>query len=210
MSSVATPVTFSQEIRAATGAAHGTAQISQFMGELFRGAMEPARYANLVAQNYHIYRAIEAAGEAMRSDPVGSAFVFDELSRLEKVEADLEHFLGADWRLNIAPVSATAEYVNRITTASQWSGGYVAHHYVRFLGDLSGGQHIAKVVDRNLKLEGAGLASFDFTAIPDHDAFKNEYRRRLDVANWNAEERKRILGEIFAAYEYSTAILREL
>lgn len=210
MSSVASPVTFSQEIRTATGAAHGTAQNSQFMGDLFRGAMEPSRYANLVAQNYYVYRAIEAAGESMRNDPVGSAFVFDELSRIEKVERDLEYFLGEDWRTKIGPVSATAEYVERIATASQWSGGYVAHHYVRFLGDLSGGQHIAKVVDRNLKLQGGGLASYDFTAIPDHDAFKNEYRRRLDVANWNAEERVRILDEIFAAYEYSTAILREL
>ncbi len=78
----------------------------------------------------------------MRDDPVGAPFVDDRLTRLPAIVADLEAIYGAGWRDEIAPSEATATYVARLEEVCPTLGRRlrVAHHYVRYLGDLSGGR----------------------------------------------------------------------
>jgi heme oxygenase len=79
------------------------------------------------------------------------------------------------------------------------------------MGDLSGGQFIGRVVRRVLGIdETNGAAFYDFPGVPDAKAFKEEYRRRLDAAPWDADERARIIDEIHRAYRHNTAVLAAL
>jgi len=92
-----------------------------------------------------------------------------------------------------------------------WPGGFVAHHYTRYLGDLSGGQHVAGVVRRVLAMDDSSGTSFHtFADIPDAGAFKAEYRRRLDEAPWDEDERDRVVDEIRIAYHHNTRVLAML
>ena len=92
-----------------------------------------------------------------------------------------------------------------------WPGGFVAHHYTRYLGDLSGGQFLARAIERQLGLDPrTGTAFYDFSAVGDLTAFKDAYRLRLDAAPWSAEEKTRIVNETALAYDLNTEVLVEL
>lgn len=207
MTAAVTETSFSEELRKATGRSHGDAQHSPFMSALFAGELDSARYANLVAQYFYIYGALEERAAALHETPA-AAFIDPGLTRIPAIEADLRHFLGAGWRSEIRPLVTTLEYVGRILDATPEQ--FVAHHYVRYLGDLSGGQHIAKVIKKQFELEGAGLAFYDFSPLGDLDAFKGSYRASLDSTGWNANERRTVIDEALRAYDLNTRLLQEL
>jgi heme oxygenase len=204
--------TFSALLRARTQTDHDRAERSGYMAQLLDGALSRERYAEMVAQLWFVYRTLEAASDGMRDDRVAGGFVVDELSRLDALEADLEILLGATWSDRIAPLAATEAYCDRLQDVCfTWPGGFVAHHYTRYLGDLSGGQVIGAVVRRVYGLErGPGASFYEFPAIPDRTSFKADYRARLDAAPWNLEEQEQVVEEIAKAYACNVAVLDEL
>src|SRR3954447_9267237 len=113
------------------------------MQAMLGGKLAISGYSDMVAQHYFAYVVLEEAAEVMREHPIAGKFVFDSLLRTKALEKDLEHLLGAGWRDRIEPNGATKEYVARIREVCfDWPGGYIAHSYTRYLGDLSGGQVI--------------------------------------------------------------------
>lgn len=203
---------FSEQIRTASWGAHEAAAGGPFMRNLLAGNLERARYAALVAQHYFAYAVLEDAARAHAADPVAGAFVFPELERLPALEADLAFLLGAQWRTQIAPTAATAAYCARMRDVCfGWPGGFVAHHYVRYLGDLSGGQLIRRRVEQAYGLaDHDGVRFYVFDRILDGGAFKARYRGLLDAAPWSEDEQQRITGEILAAYACNTRVLVDL
>ncbi len=209
MTQVQIELPFSQQIRAATAHSHEAAQATGFMSALFAGRVDRRRYARYVAQNRFIYEALDRAGTALQNDATTGAFIDSRLDRLPSVDADLEHLLGNAWQSSLTPLTSTRRYVEAIAHASTWPGGYVAHHYVRYLGDLSGGQHIARIVKKTFGFEDDGVRGFAFP-IDDLAAFKESYRQRLDDAPWGVQERNWIVEEILNAYDLATEMLHDL
>jgi heme oxygenase len=131
--------------------------------------------------------------------------------RLPSLEADLQFLLGDGWQDAIRPIPATIAYCERIReVGASWPGGFVAHHYVRYLGDLSGGQMIAKVIKRACGLDEDGVRFYTFDKVTDPTTFKNNYRACLDRAPWSNEERQRIIAEALVAYDFNTRMLQDL
>ena len=208
MSSV---TTFSTAVRERSTSAHSSSEGSGFMSELLKGDGTLDDYIALVVQHYFIYVALEAAAENMRLDPVASAFVTDSLTRLPAVEADLTALLGADWLDQIEALPATQRYVDRINAiGSTWAGGFIAHHYTRYLGDLSGGIFIGRVMQRRFGLDDGGVTFYQFDDIADPTVFKNAYREQLDAVTWDAEERERVIEEVLLAYQFNTEVFEDL
>jgi heme oxygenase len=204
--------TFSEQLREASWAAHERAADTAFMRALLAGELPIERYAELTAQQYLAYLVIEEAARTMAADPVAAAFVHPALHRVPALEADLHFLLGAEWRARVAPNAATQTYVARLREVCfDWPGGFVAHHYVRYMGDLSGGQFIRRVVRRNYDLEGLdGTSFYDFSALDDLDRFKQGYRQCLDRAPWSVDEQRRVVDEILLAYQLNTDVLDAL
>ena len=78
------------------------------MADLMDGQLSQASYAELVAQLFFVYSALESAADTMRDDQVAGPFVSDELRRGPALAADLQCLIGADWETRIAPSAATA------------------------------------------------------------------------------------------------------
>lgn len=211
MTTTATTVPFSELLRSTTGRAHSAAQHSPIIGELFSGKLQKERFAELTAQYFAIYSVLEEAGEAMKDDPVAGSFVRSELARKAALEADLAFFLGDNWRDRLSIREATNRYIDRLREVGFTSPGqFIAHHYVRYLGDLSGGQMIGKMVAKSLSLEEEGTSFYRFANIADPDAFKNDYRAKLDALVLSDEERTLIVNEALLAYDLNTAVLAEV
>ncbi len=203
---------FSAALRSATWADHREAERSAYLDALLAGQLTRDGYAAMVAQHYFAYAVLEEIAEAMRDDPVAAPFAHDGLTRMPALVADLEFLLGDDWPDRIAASASTREYCARMRAASHdWPGGFVAHHYTRYLGDLSGGQYIASAVEQIYGLpDRSGVRFYDFDAIGDLALFKARYRHLLDTAPWDENERHRITAEVSAGYRLNAAVLTEL
>lgn len=205
------PVSFSAAVRARSAGAHSSSEGADFMSDLMRGEGSREDYVALVAQHWFIYEALEAAAARVSGDPVASRFLSDKLTRLPALEADLEYLIGDDWRSRISPLPTTARYVARIAeVGASWPGGFVAHHYTRYLGDLSGGQFIARVMSRRFGFETNGIGFYVFDDIADPAAFKDVYREQLDAVPWDAAERERVIDEVLLAYRFNTDLFVDL
>jgi heme oxygenase len=202
---------FSQALRERTRTGHNDSEGATFMDDLMSGRGSRDDYIALVAQHYFIYEALEAAAEAMRLDADAAAFITPQLTRLPALEADLGFLLGDDWRDAIAPLPTTVRYVDRIrTVAATWSGGFIAHHYTRYLGDLSGGQIIRTLMQRQFGFETNGVGFYLFDQIAKPKEFKDVYRSQLDRVTWSAEERERVIDEVMIAYRFNTELFVDL
>jgi heme oxygenase len=205
-------LSFSERIKAASWTAHRHAEESPFVHSLLSGELSREEYARLVAQHYFVYDALEAGALVMAEDAVAGPFVHPALARVPSLEADLAYLLGDDWRVQIKPTDATTAYCNRLREiVTTWPGGFVAHHYVRYMGDLSGGQVIRRVVQRAYELEdNQGAAFYVFDGIEDRAEFKAHYRSLLDAAPWSNDEQERIIAEVLAGYEYNSTMMESL
>jgi len=182
------------------------------MSDLMTGKGTREDYIALVAQHYFVYEALEAAAVAFADDPIAAPFLSDQLTRLPALEADLSFLLGDGWRDAVAPLPTTVRYVDRINqvAAERWAGGFVAHHYTRYLGDLSGGQAIRRVMQRQFGFETNGVGFYLFDQIASPKEFKDTYREQLDTAGWDEAERERVIDEVLAAYRLNTELFDDL
>ena len=98
--------------------------------------------------------------------PGDPSFVNDPaLPRFASIVADLTALGASDWEVNHPPLSTTTDYTDRITAVSDELPRHIAHHYTRYLGDLSGGQSIAKRVADHYGATPDQLSFYRFDAI---------------------------------------------
>ncbi|MGJ8720727.1 MAG: heme oxygenase (biliverdin-producing) [Salinibacterium amurskyense] len=205
-------IPFSQALRERTWSSHGDSEGADFMKDLMTGKGTRDDYIALVAQHYFIYEAIEAAADQFSTDPIAAPFITSQLTRLPAIEADLEFLIGADWRDQITALPTAAAYAARVreVAAQNWAGGFIAHHYTRYLGDLSGGQIIRTIMQRQFGFETNGVGFYLFDEIAKPKEFKNTYRDQLDAVEWDDAERDRVIEEVLAAYQFNTDLFIDL
>ncbi len=203
---------FSAELRAATWNHHERAADSTFLDALVAGEVDRLGYADMVAQHYFVYLVLEEAAGVMGADRVVNGLVSPSLTRLPAIKLDLRDLLGDDWPRQVRPNGATEAYCQRLReTCFTWPGGFVAHHYTRYLGDLSGGQYLRRRVAQALQLsDDVGTRFYVFDEIADVEAFKVAYRQRLDSLPWDEAERAAIVNEVTLAYQLNMDVLAEL
>ena len=205
----ATREKFSSAMKRQTWQDHDAAEYTAYMQALLEGKLTRDEYADMVSQHYFAYLVIEDAAEKLKDDPIAGRFVSDGLTRVPALERDLEFLLGPDWRDRIEPNEGTQEYVARLQEVIyDWPGGFVAHHYTRYLGDLSGGQVIRVAAERTYELKDhKGAEFYVFPGIPDYKAFKIDYRDALDAAPWDEAEQAKVIDEVLIAYRLNAKVL---
>jgi heme oxygenase len=213
LDATATGTPFSTLIRVASHEQHTEAETSSFMGDLLGGRLGVEAYARYTEQLWFVYRALEDAAGMLRDDPVTGPFVRPELMRTAELARDLAHLRGDGWHTGLTALPATAAYAARITEcAHEWPAGYVAHHYTRYLGDLSGGQIIRDTAEKTwgFTRKGDGVRFYVFEQIANPAAFKREYRALLDAVNADDLEKQRVVEECRRAFGFNSAVFREL
>ncbi|MFI6561288.1 heme oxygenase (biliverdin-producing) [Streptomyces sp. NPDC050534] len=205
--------TFSTTIRTASHEQHAEAETSTFMSDLLGGRLGVDAYARYTEQLWFVYEALESGAERLAPDPVAGPFVRPELYRLAALERDLEHLRGSGWRARLSALPATRAYAARVREcAERWPAGYVAHHYTRYLGDLSGGQIIRGRAEKTwgFARKGDGVRFYVFEQIANPAAFKRSYRELLDAVPADDLEKQRMVTECKRAFALNTAVFRAL
>lgn len=202
---------FATRLRTHTQEAHTRAESAGFMNDLMGGAGSTEDYVALLGQYYFIYDALERSGERFRTDSVGRNFVDDALLRNESIAADLHFFLGGGWRETLNALPATSAYVATLDAlVARGSAEFVAHHYLRYLGDLSGGQIIRVMVQRHYGIPDEGLSFLRFPRVEKPKTYKDSYRVALNEAPWTEKDHNDFIAEVDYAYGLNYELFTEL
>ena len=201
-------VALSTAMREGSMAEHQAAEDSAFMSELLAGRVNEQGYGDYLLRLRTVYAAMEETVRAHAADPIVAAVADTALERLAAIDADLEHWLPEGPRTVDSP--AAAAYRERVLAAGAWGGLLAAHHYTRYLGDLSGGQAIGRILDRAFELDGAGIAFYDFPEIAKPKIYKDGYRARLDALGLSDAEIARVVDEVKVAFRLNQALFTEL
>ena len=138
------------------------AENTSFVASFLRGVVDESKYRQLVANFYFIYHALETEVEKNKDNPFVGPMRLNGLSRHDALIKDCQYFYGDDWREKIYPTEETQRYVNRIhEVAKENPELLIAHHYTRYMGDLSGGQILKGIAQKALDLKDDGLAFFE-------------------------------------------------
>ncbi|EST23732.1 heme oxygenase (biliverdin-producing) [Streptomyces roseochromogenus] len=204
---------FAALIRTASHEQHMDAETSTFMTDLLGGRLGVTGYARYTEQLWFVYEALESGAGRLAVDPVAGPFIRPELLRLPALERDLTHLRGTGWRATLSALPATRAYADRVRAcAERWPGGYVAHHYTRYLGDLSGGQIIRDRAEKTwgFAKRGDGVRFYVFEGVANPAAFKRSYRELLDSIRVDDLEKQRVIAECKRAFALNTAVFRAL
>uniref|UniRef100_A0A3Q2PDW5 heme oxygenase (biliverdin-producing) n=1 Tax=Fundulus heteroclitus TaxID=8078 RepID=A0A3Q2PDW5_FUNHE len=204
----------SEMLAAGTKESHTKTEISQLGRDFYRGIVKKDILKKGIEALYFIYSAMEDELERNKDHPYIAPIYFPtELYRREALAKDLQYFYGADWESLISPSAATKLWVKRIHEVGKKDPGMlVAHCYVRYIGDLSGGHLLNNVAKKVLRLPstGEGLKFYQFEGITSHKGFKQLYRSKLNEVDAEMETKMSIVEEANRAYGYSLKVIAEL
>jgi heme oxygenase len=198
-------------LRDATRDEHVRTESSPFVTALMGGGLDRSAYTALLQQSHLFYAVLEEAGERWRGDAVIGEFVTDALTRKDALEKDLAWLSGPRWRTGLAALPATQRYVDRLRQVCFSSrSAFVAHHYTRYLGDLSGGQIIRSKLRSIYGFTEDGVRFYIFDGIAKPKVFKDTYRALIDAVPWDAGERAELIAEANEAFRLNRGVFDDL
>jgi heme oxygenase len=190
------PVSVVTALYLRTKTLHLEAERSGIIRDLLRGNAHRDGYTLLLRNLLPAYRAMEQGLARHRKTPGIGALANFRFDRAPAIESDLAALCGEAWQHDIPLLPAGDRYARRITEAAQGNGArLIAHAYTRYLGDLSGGQILQRLLERSLALRPAELSFYDFPRYPDLAALKATYRDALDRAGALAGEQDAVVEE---------------
>ena len=196
-------VPLSTLLRERTAAAHADAESAPFPLALSQGRVTAAGVVGLLQRLLPLYDALEQTGMGWVDDPDIGPLLVPGLERTERLRSDLASLGAATTTASVAALG----YASRVRdVGSRSAPAYLAHHYTRYLGDLSGGQIINHALVTHLGLE---LSFFAFPELRG-PAVKRDYRAHLDSLAWSPRRQEEAVIEADLAFRFNQALAAEL
>ena len=204
-------MSFSVDLKEGTKESHSAAENTKFVASFLRGVVDYEEYRKLLTNFYYVYDTMEQRIRETE-DPMVQAVRSEALERKEGIERDLEYYYGADWKEKQIPSEACNKYCHRLNeVAEQNPYLLVAHHYTRYIGDLSGGKILKEITARVLNPpEGKGLDFYEFPSIPDAKLFKQNYRACLDNLGTDTSQENALITEANYAFRLNMYMFDEI
>lgn len=203
----ASPAGFVVALREGTRDLHDRAERTGVIRALLRGATTRHAYALYLRNLEPAYRALERGLERHQERPLVGVVARPALYRANALAADLERLAGPGWRDDLLLLPAGNRYRERIEAIADTADELlVAHAYVRYFGDLSGGQILKRLLGRTLGLGPAELQVYAFPGIDDPAGFKDGLRLALDGAAHQVADIGPLLEEASRAFALTIAV----
>jgi heme oxygenase len=198
----------SAQLRQATASEHKQVETRSFVSDLMGGQLGLDAYAIYLAQLARVYLALE---ERAPDGDATSPLYSPALCRSSSIHADLVALGHPEWQDTVPCLPATIRYAMHLRNLGDNAAlRHLAHHYTRYLGDLSGGQVIAAMLRRHYGASDSQLTFFAFDAIDNLVQFKRAYREALDGLVLSADELEILTSEAQLAFGLNSAVFDDL
>lgn len=181
------------------------------MQSMLSGGLRRPEYCLLLRSLREIYRALEDGLRSRATHPEVACIVSPALYRQVALEQDLRALHGEAWLEELSPASTATAYADQLGhLARDRPALLVAHAYVRYLGDLNGGQSLRRIVSESLELaDGVGTAFYDFGAPERVAEHTRSFRAGLDELSPRVDQRS-IVEEAKRAFLLHQSLFDEL
>jgi len=196
-------------LKTETRSLHALAERSGVMADLLHGRLRLADYCALLRNLQAIYAALEAG---LDRHPADGRLWRPELRRLPALEQDLDRLHPGAWRTELPLMPAAAAYVARLAVLAQTAPRLLlAHAYLRYLGDLHGGQMLARLIGQQFGLAGDdGTAFYTFGEPAQVEALKRDFRAGLDALDLTPQQADTFVAEACDAFRLHQQLFDEL
>ena len=208
-----------ERLRLETRALHAATERTGAMAALLAGRLPRGGYVAMLCSLQAIYAALEATLQVHAGSAAVSTLHAGPLHRAGPLAEDLAALHGPAWADEVPLAEAAMGYVARLqalqtAAASAAAPMLVAHAYVRYLGDLHGGQVLQRLVGRHYGLSddaGApGTRFYDFGATPQVLALRQQLRAALGSLPFGEAEQDVVVAEACWAFEQHQRLFTEL
>jgi heme oxygenase len=201
-----------ETLRATTWPHHRAVEANAFVRALLKGELDGRSYCLMLRSLHDIYAALEAALDQQSGHPVLCVTRDARLRRTAHLVDDLQVLHGKHWAIELTAQPAAEEYAHRLAWLARTRPELLlAHAYVRYLGDLSGGQAIQRVVNRALGLrDGQGARFHDFGNRDEVAELAREFRAGLAAVNDADASHADIAREATWAFDIHARLFNEL
>jgi heme oxygenase (biliverdin-producing, ferredoxin) len=191
---------------------HAEAERSGVMGDLLRGRIGARTYFALLRNLFAIYSSLEPALDRACAEPGLAWLRAPALRRAGSLKLDLDHLHSGRWQDDLVTEAATGTYTERVEAlAAAAPRRLAAHAYVRYLGDLYGGQALRKVVQKRFGLDGIeGTRFYDFGPPVEVERLRRDFRAGLSNLPVTTAEQDAIVAEARWAFGMHRALFVEL
>jgi len=167
-----------------TAEVHAEAENQPFIKSIFAGNVNKDKYTSYVYQLMNLYSLLETYGD--------DHFIFhgmEDLKRKKAAEMDWVELVGdSKWDHILNP--STVNYLNYLSTIKNDPKKLLAHIYVRHMGDLFGGQMLAKLLP----------GSNNMYKFQDISKLIGQVRSKIDVS---------LADEAIVAFRHNIAMVKE-
>lgn len=189
------------------GKAHHQAEGMDFSRSLLNGQATPQQLAALIRALLPAYDLLEQRAPALAAGLNSRRIPWQDLAR----RAALEHDIAKLASLPATPASpAAAAWLERLQQLSDEAPHrLMAHVYVRYGGDLSGGQQLAEQANAILQAQGLPALRFWSFSQPIAD-LKARLHDGFECLELNDQQEEELLAESEAAFLLTQKLLAEL
>lgn len=202
--------TFHAQIKLRSDGAHRQAEEAPFISELMGGELSTIAYLDYLRALAPIYLRMEELFVAHGGDEPLSYFDHRVLDRSQHIASDIAYLEDKSGDVKDLSVLTSVDTYLRTLNEEITPIRLTAHHYIRYLGDLSGGQAIAKLVSRHYQIPAEALNFYNFEDIGDVVFYKKRYRDFLNLITLNSEEREEFLQEVELLYQLNRELFLDL
>lgn len=207
--------TLTTYLREGTQQSHTLAENTAFMKCFLQGIVAKEALRQLMSTLYFVYDALEGEMQNYAEHPVVGSLYFPRLERTSQLEKDLAFYYGDNWRNEVQVSRKGLAYIVRLrAVANDDPTLLIAHAYVRYMDNLSGGQRLKAIIRSMLALpEGSGTAFYEFEGMPtgkEKRVFKQHYRDTLDTLPLSEKMVSKIVEEANVSCQLNRDVMNEL
>ena len=202
-----------ERLKAGTRTLHAASERSGAMARLLAGTLDRERYCVLLRALHAIYTALEAGLDRHAAHPLLQPVRLVGVARRDALATDLVALHGLHWPSELPLAAEAARYARRVERLARWQPALLAAHaYVRYLGDLHGGQVLKVLVARRYGLEGeTGTSFYGFGSQGDTRALIGAFRQGLTEIGHRAPANvERLVREAQRAFEAHVRLFVEI